>query len=72
MVVIGEIATQKSLEMKLVENNMVIQTLPSNVANDTRNIGILPRAPRCDGTVLQSQISDPFSEVRTKNGIAIT
>ncbi len=34
MVIIGEIITEKSLEMALVEDDDVIQTLPANAAND--------------------------------------
>ena len=59
-VVISEIATENPFEMALVEDNHVIQTLSADATNDAFDIGILPRAPRCAGTVFQSQTAQAF------------
>ena len=58
--------------MALVEDNHVIQTLPADATNDAFDIGILPRAPRCAGTVFHSQTAQAFSKAISVNGIAIT
>ncbi len=69
--VIGEIATQKSLEMALVEDNSVIQTLPANAADDALDKWILPRAPRCNGTFVHSQIANALTIMFSINSISI-
>ena len=71
-VVISEIATEDPFEMALVDDNHVIQTLPADATNDAFDIGILPRAPRCAGTVFHSQTAQAFSKAISVNGIAIT
>ncbi len=70
--VIGEITTKKPFEMTLVKDNNVIQTLPADAPNDAFDIGILPRAPRCDGTFLHSQTAHAFSKAISIDSIAIT
>ena len=72
LVVIGEVASENSCEMALVENNDVIQTLSSNAADNALDIRVLPRAPRCDGTFFHSQTTHAFSKVVSIDGIAIT
>ena len=72
MVVIRKITTEKPFEMALVKDNSVIQTLPADATDDVFDIGILPRAPRCAGTVFHSQTAHAFSKVITVNSIAIT
>ncbi len=54
LVVIGEVTTEDSFEVALVENNDVIQTLSSNAADNALDKRVLPRAPRCDGTFFHS------------------
>jgi hypothetical protein len=58
--------------MALVEDNHVIQTLSADATNDAFDIGILPRAPRCAGTVFHSQTAHAFSKAISVNSIAIT
>ena len=70
--VIGEIAAQKCLEMAFTKDNSVIQTLPANAPNDALHIGVLPGAPRCDGTLLYSQTANAFSKVISIECISIT
>jgi hypothetical protein len=53
-VVIGEITMENPLEMGFVEDNDMIQTLPEDTTDDALDIGILPRAPRCDRTFSHS------------------
>ncbi len=72
MVVIGEISMEKPFKMALVQDNGVIQTLPADATNDAFDIGILPRAPRCDGTFFHSQTAQAFSKVISIDSIAIT
>ena len=70
--VIGEITAENPFEMALVEDNHVIQTLPANATNDTFDMGILPRAPRCGGTFFHSQTVHASSKVISVDSIAIT
>ena len=70
--VISEITTENPFEMALVEDNHVIQTLSADATNDAFDIGILPRAPRCAGTVFHSQSVHAFSKAISVNRIAIT
>ena len=72
MVVIGEITTEKLFEMAFVKNDSVIQTLPADAANDAFDIGVPPRAPRCDGTVFHSQTAHAFSKAISVDSITIT
>ncbi len=72
MVVIGEITTEKPFEMALVVDNKVIQTFPADTTADAFDIGILPRAPRCDGAFLHSQTSHALWKATSINGIAVT
>ena len=72
MVVIVKIATENSLEMVFVENNDMIQTLSANAADDALDVGILPRASRCHGTLFDAQTANAFSKVMAIDGIAIT
>ena len=58
--------------MALVEDNEVIQTFPADSPNDALDIGVLTRAPRCDGTFFHSQTANPFSKVISVDGIAVT
>jgi hypothetical protein len=70
--IIDEITVESPLEMALVEDNDVIQALSTNATNDALDIGVLPRAPRCDGTFFHSQTANPISKVISVDGIAIT
>ncbi len=58
--------------MALVKDNSVIQTLLADATNDAFDIGILPRAPRCDGTFFHSQTAHAFSKLVSIDCIAIT
>jgi hypothetical protein len=58
--------------MALVKDNQVIQTLSADATNDAFDIGILPRAPWCAGTVFHSQTAHAFSKAISVNSIAIT
>ena len=69
--VIGEITTEKPFEMAFAQGDGVIQTLPADATNDAFDIGILPRAPRCDGAVFHSQTVHAFSKAISKDSIAI-
>ncbi len=69
--IIGEITTEKPFEMALIKDNSVIQTLPADATNDTFYIGVLPRAPRCDGTFFHSETARTFSKVISIDSIAI-
>jgi len=69
---IREITTEDPFEMALVEDNHVIQALSADATNDAFDIGILPRAPRCAGTVIHSQTAQAFSKANSVNSIAIT
>ncbi len=69
--VVGEIAAQKSLEMAFTKDNSVIQTLPADATNDALGIGILPRAPRCDGTFVHFQIANALTKMFSINSISI-
>ena len=46
--------------------------LSADATNDAFDIGILPRAPRCAGTVFHSQSVHAFSKAISVNRIAIT
>ncbi len=70
--VIRKITTEKPFEMALVKDNSVIQAFPANATNDALGIGILPRAPRCAGTVFHSQTAHASSKAISVNSIAIT
>ena len=60
MVVKRKITTKTPFEMALVKDNSVIQTRPANATDDAFDIGILPRAPRCAGTIFHSQTAHAF------------
>ncbi len=70
--VIGEITAEKPFEMALVEDDSVIRTPPADAANDALCIGILPRAPRCDGTFFHTQTAHALSKVISIDSIAIS
>ncbi len=71
MMVICEITTEKPFEVALIKDDSVIQTFPADATDDAFDIGVLPRAPRCDGTFFHSQTARTFSKVISIDSIAI-
>jgi hypothetical protein len=56
--------------MALTEDDHVIQTLSADATNDAFDIGILPRAPRCAGTVFVTDKLGSYSSALRELGVA--
>jgi hypothetical protein len=67
-VIVAEIRRQGSLEMASVQDDVVVQTLPSNRAEESLGVWILPWALRCSQNLLHAERLDSqlnFSTVPT-------
>jgi len=70
-VVIAEIRRQSPLEMASVQDDVVVQTLPSNRADESLGVWILPRALRCCQNLLHAQRLDSQPNFSTVPAVAI-
>jgi hypothetical protein len=71
LVVVAEIRRQASLEMASVEDDVVVQALPSNRADEALGVWILPRTARCCENLLHAQRLDSQSNLSTVPAVAI-
>jgi len=70
-VVIAEIRRQSPLEMASVQDDVVVQTLPSNRADESLGVWILPRTVRCRQNLLDTQRLDSQPNLSTVPAVAI-
>ena len=71
LVVVAEIRRQGSLEMASVQDDVVVQTLPSNRADESLSIWILPGTSGRRQNLLDAQRLDSQSNFSTVPGVAI-
>ena len=71
LVVVAEIRRQGSPEMASVEDDVVVQTLPSNRTDESLGVWILPWTLRCCENLLHAQRLDSQSNFRTVPAVAI-
>src|SRR3569833_1421531 len=69
--VVAEIRSQGSLEVAGVQDDAVVQTLPSNRANKSLSVWILPRTSRCCQNLLDAQRLDSQLNLSTVPAVAI-
>src|SRR3954471_20522708 len=69
--VVAEIIRQRSLEMASVQDDVVVQTLPSNRADESLGVWILPGTLWCRQNLLDTQRLDSQSNFSTVSGVAI-
>jgi hypothetical protein len=70
--IVGEIAAENVHKMALVEDSDVIQARPVDATDNALDFGVLPRAPRCDGTLFHSQTANALMKALSIDGITIT
>src|SRR5437763_8733870 len=70
-VVVAEVRRQRPLEMASVQDDVVVQTLPSNRADESLGVWILPGALRCRQNLLDAQRLDSQSNFSTVPAVAI-
>ena len=70
-VVVAEIRRQRFLEMASVQDDVVVQTLPSNRADESLGVWIVPGTSRCCESLLDAQRLDSQSNFRTVPAVAI-
>ena len=71
LVVVAEIGKQRFLEMASVEDDVVVEALPSNRANESLGVGILPRTLRSCQNLLDTQRLDSQSNFSTIPAVPI-
>ena len=69
--VIGEIQEEGSTERGFTENDHVIETLPTNSADDAFDVGSLPGRPRRREHFLDAHSFDLSGEIEAENAIAV-
>ncbi len=72
MVIIFEVIPDQPTQMLFIHYNNMIQTFPSQGANQSFHIRILPRRPRSDELVFHTQTRDPALKFLTENSITIS
>src|SRR5690348_1540552 len=70
-VVVAEIRRQSSLEMPGVQDDVVVEALSSDRADESLGIWILPGTSRCGQNLLDTQRSDSHSNFSTVPAVAI-
>src|SRR5262245_41515962 len=71
-VVIGHILRQQTREMPLSQYDDMIEHLSAYTANDSLDVGILPRTPRRDEDFLDAHVANPPPKRRPIDAIAIS
>src|SRR3982751_4260643 len=69
--VVAEIIRQRSLEMATVQDDVVVQTFPSNRADESLGVWILPWTLWCCQNLLHSQRLDSQSNLSTVPAVPI-
>ena len=69
--VVAEIIRQRSLEMASVQDDVVVQTFPSNRADESLGVWILPWTLWCCQNLLHAQRLDSQSNLSTVPAVAI-
>ena len=69
--VVAEIRRQGCLEMASIQDDIVVQTLPSNRADESLGVWILPRTARCCEKLLHAQRLDSQSNRSTVPAVPI-
>src|SRR5437868_8571243 len=70
-VVVAEVRRQRPLEMASVQDDVVVQRLPSNRADESLGVWILPGTLRCRQNLLDAQRLDSQSNFSTVPAVAI-
>src|SRR3954453_12916886 len=70
-VVVAEVRRQRPLEMTCVQDDVVVQTLPSNGADESLGVWILPGTLWCRQNLLNAQRLDSQSNFSTVPRVAI-
>ena len=71
LVVVAEIRRQGFLEMASVQDNVVVEALPSDRANESLYVRILPGAVRCGEKLLHAKRLDSQSNLSTVPAVPI-
>ncbi len=71
-IVILGVGTEYTAQVGLAENDQMVQTFPSDRANQPLNIGVLPWRTWCRGTIRDPHGSDTSSEHPPVGAITIT
>jgi hypothetical protein len=72
LVIVTKIALQQSPNVPFIQNHNVVQTLPSNRANQPLGKCVLPRTPRCSDNLLDSERLDSTAKLIAIAGVAVT
>ena len=62
VMVIGKVAGQEALQMPLMQDDHLIQTLPSDTPDEPFDIGILPRRARGDDRFVDAHMSHTLAK----------
>jgi hypothetical protein len=69
--VVVEIGRQRSLEMTSVQDNVMVETLPSNRADESLGVWVLPGTLRCSQNLLHTQGFDSQSDLSAVPAVSI-
>src|SRR4029453_10003097 len=68
---VAEITRQRSFEVAGVDNDVMVETLPANGADESFGVRILPRTSRCGQNFFHSQRLDSRSNLAAVNAVPI-
>src|SRR4029434_8680643 len=71
IMVVAEITRQCSLEVAGVHNDVMVETLPANGADESFGVWILPRTSRCRQNFFHSQRLDSRSHLASPNTVPL-